>query len=287
MTQVNFIKEFTNFFRWKNKKAIALIDESKLLEKGIEATTSLQALRNQKNILDDAIALLEQQLEQTVSTLLFGAELLEQQFKYLESAKYCEAIITILESDPEGRKKQIAKYQIDAGFLFKEAGNYNEAIKHYSNASKIYSQIFETAHPFVATNYSHLSLLWLDLGNLEKALHLQEKALEIDEKLYEQTHPSIAIRCNNLALIYQDLGKFETALDLQKKAFKIDIEIFEETNPQIAAHYNNIALTYKELGNFELALNNQIKALEIDLVNYEEIHPKIATNYNKLAQIYI
>lgn len=112
-------KAYEFYLEGKIEEAIALIDVDEMQSIGLKTTSSLKDLRAQKKIINKAIALRAEQITKTVKILEFGALELEKESKYIEAAKYYEAIINVLENDSTNYKGQIENLKIQKDYNLK------------------------------------------------------------------------------------------------------------------------------------------------------------------------
>jgi serine phosphatase RsbU (regulator of sigma subunit) len=175
--------------------------------------------------------------------------------------------------------RELAKTYSFMGVLYRNAGNFDEALVYYSlglevaEKYKIQDQI----------GYAHINFgnWYIYSTNFEKSIYHLKKALEISEK---EKNLEMISYCNlNLGRAYLITNQVDTALLYFNKALKIRIETNNTTGQSIC--YKFIADVYnikkdnnKALKLYETAFQKADKKFDIDLV---------ADIYNKQARIYI
>ena len=152
-----------------------------------------------------------------------------------------------------GRAKKDTELFFIQGNVAYKKGNYEEAIKFYSEA------IEKT--PKFADAYNNRGRVKLELDNLEGAIQDFEKAVEIDDKFYMAKF--------NLAEAYSNTDKLEESLILLK---------------QISNQYKDSSFYYVTLSNVFIQKNNFAEA-NSNLAVALKLNPKNDKAYTNLGYI--
>jgi tetratricopeptide (TPR) repeat protein len=175
-------------------------------------------------------------------------------------------------------KLGIASSFNNIGGIYREQGNYGEAIHYYSKSLQIQKEIGDKKG--IATSLNNIGIIYDDQGDYARAIEYYVKSL----KSYEEIgfKKAIASSLNNIGGIYKEQGDYLKAIDYYNKSLKIDEEIGNKKG--IASTYNNIGILYKEKGDHTKALDYFTKGLKLD----EEVGDKqgIAIFLNNLGSIY-
>ncbi len=170
--------------------------------------------------------------------------------------------------------------------LYKDQGNYDEALKYYKLDLEISEKTLGKCHPDTAITYNGIANIYRIQGKYDEALRYYKMDLEISEKTLGKDHPGTAATYHGIATTYKNQGKYDEAL----KYYKLDLEISEKAlgkgHPDTAATYNGIANIYRILGNYNEALKYYKLDLEISEKTLGKGHPDTAAAYNGIANIY-
>jgi tetratricopeptide (TPR) repeat protein len=127
----------------------------------------------------------------------------------------------------------------DKGYAASQQGNYQEAIKQYTEALKI--------DPNLAQAYNNRGNAYAGLGDYKKAIADYAQAIKID--------PNNAEAYYNRGLAYYNLGDTSKAITDWTQAIKID--------PNLVQAYYNRGVAYAELGDYKSATKDARKACEL------------------------
>lgn len=202
----------------------------------------------------------------------------------MEALKTYDAIIATntREGNPSAASEALnlkSKAYNNIGVIYRQQGNYEEALKYNFASLKIRKDIDDKAG--IATSYSNIGLIYYDQGNSTLSLKYDLASLKIRKEIGNKR--GMADCYNNIGLVYDDLGNYPEALKSYLASLKIKEELGDKAGCAIS--YGNIGIIHGNLGNYIEALNNHFKALKIE----EEIGDKssIARSYNNIAVIYI
>ena len=178
---------------------------------------------------------------------------------------------------------------VNLGFYLNEEGNYDEAIRHFSEALRIKPD-FAWAHnnlgvalrrqgktddaithyakavkirPTYAKAHNNLGEALAARGDINDAIGHYEKALK--------AKPEYAEAYNNRGIAYADLKKYNQAIQDYDKAI--------ELNPKLAPAHNNRGIVYANLKQYDQAIQDYDKAVELD--------PNYARAYVARGLVYI
>jgi len=181
----------------------------------------------------------------------------------------------------------IAALSVNAGIVFSNLSQFDEAIFNFDGALKIYETISE--------NVQKANVL-LNKGNIyfEKSLYKEavlnyEQALKLKKNFFGSDHLSISSIYNNLGGAYHQLGKNEKSLENYKNAFRITEFVFKNENNEILANIsNNLAKIKYEMGDYEQALEEYKKLMGIykKIYNTDDHYLKAYTK-NLIGQVYL
>lgn len=201
---------------------------------------------------------------------------------YRNNGNYSEALkkhFAALKINEEiGDKKAIAISYNNIGLIYWNQGHNSEALKNASISLKIHKDIGDKKG--IASNLNNLGLIYYFQGSYLEALKNYLLSLKIAEEVGDKQ--GIATSCINIGLIYQSQGKYPEAL----KSYFASLKIYEviKDRPGIAKIYHNIGNVYNFQGNRSEALKNYLISLKIR----EEINDKqgIAGSYTNIGTIY-
>ena len=134
----------------------------------------------------------------------------------------------------------LANQKYEEGLKLYYEGNFNGAIKLYSEALEINPNYFEA--------YTNRGNAYGKLRQYEPALQDFNKSIGINPN-YEWAY------CNR-GVVYYDLGQFERAIEDYTQAIKI--------NPNDELYYNNRGNAYLQLFQYKLAIKDYDKAIEFN-----------------------
>jgi tetratricopeptide (TPR) repeat protein len=157
---------------------------------------------------------------------------------------------SIIHSPNTGTLKQIdLSYEsFKKGNAFFEENQYEDAIKHYQKAVKLYP---ENDNLFFLLGLAHVSL-----GKYEDALKDFQKAAELNQDNELTFH--------GMGIAFVNLGKYKEAIETYQKAIAL--------NPANDNYFYQIGMAHGNLGKHEVALKNFQKAIELNQENDEAFY---------------
>ena len=177
-----------------------------------------------------------------------------------------------------GFKKGEAKAHNNIGIIYKNQGNYPEALKNCFASLKIKEEIKDKKG--IASSLNNIGTIYFNQSNYTEALKNYFASLRIFEEIKDKY--GIAVSYNNIGNIYKDQKNYSEALKNYFSSLKIMKEI--KDNYGIAYSYMNIGIVYDMQGNNPEALKMYFASLKIK----EEMGDKdgIAASFINLGQLY-
>jgi len=190
----------------------------------------------------------------------FGERTMLFRVSYWDSiANTCE---TILKTKPpkkikEKLQKSLAHSLNNVGYVYKQKGEIDDAIKYYNKSLGIHRIIADSIG--IATGLNNLGIIYNSFGEIAKALDYYHESLKIREKMSDKRGVSNSL--NNIGYIYH--GQWDTlkALEYYTKSMVIREEIGDKRG--IAESLNNIGTVYEDYKNYIGALEYYNKSLKI------------------------
>ncbi|MEA3317671.1 MAG: tetratricopeptide repeat-containing sensor histidine kinase, partial [Bacteroidota bacterium] len=213
---------------------------------------------------------------ETANTYNYIGSLLWNNSKFDSSIIYYKTSLNIKKelNDKAGE----ADILTNLGIVYKDIGEYKQAIKNHEKALAIKEKIGDKQE--IAQTLNNIGSVYLKINNLDNALIYYNKALSIRKEINELAQ--IAQSQNNIALVYKKLGKIDDAL----KYFSKSLQNRQRTGNKvhIANSLTNIGNTYWKLNKLDLALKYYLDALELR----QEIGNKksTASSLNNIGIIY-
>jgi tetratricopeptide (TPR) repeat protein len=177
----------------------------------------------------------------------------------------------------------LAHLENDLASCHYQLGDYQQAIKHSTQALVLRKQLFDTEHPDIARSLANLAAVYSASGNNSKALQLGLESLGIRQKIFGTNHPDVASSLNNLAALYLRSGDKNKALHLCQQGLAIRQKLFGDEHPDIADSFNNLDGCYSALDNHTEAFHFGQQALAMRKKLFGDEHPYIATTLGNLA----
>lgn len=175
-------------------------------------------------------------------------------------------------------KKGIAQSYNNLGNIYKEQGNYQEALKNHFASLKIKEEMNDKYG--ISVSYNNIGIVYDNLGNYPEALNNHFASLKIKEEIKDKK--GIATSYGNIGVIYMRQGNFKRALKSYFSSLKIREEIKDKQG--IAVSYNNIGSIYEDMGNYPEAFKNYLAGLKIFLeIEYKK---GIANSYQGIGNVY-
>jgi Tfp pilus assembly protein PilF/energy-coupling factor transporter ATP-binding protein EcfA2 len=246
-------------------------------------TMSTMSEEIQKEYLDKIISALNELISDDLlekNKIRIDKELNE----YKEHSENCLTFHLIkIENINEGKIELLEK----CAYIYKSVlVDYEKALDYYYKSLEIRKETLPSNHPFIATSYNNIGVIYKNKGDNDKALEYYYKSLEIYKETLPPNHPDMATSFNNIGVIYKNKGDNDKALEYYYKSLEIRKETLPQNHPDIARSYNNIGLIYDNKDDNDKALEYYYKSLEIRKETLPPNHPDIARSYNNIGSIY-
>lgn len=159
------------------------------------------------------------------------------------------------------------------GCIKEDMGLYDDAIKHYEEALRIFNAtplrktIFIVSHE--ATLYNNLGSAHRKSENYQKSFDYFYRALALRMDNFLPDEEEIAKIYNNIGAVYHVMGEYDKAWEYRQKA----LEIRERIRPSIDSvdEYSQIVLQYYDEGNTESTIERTIKLMDMLPPLYQRI----------------
>ncbi len=219
-------------------KQIFQIDSlRRLIKKTSSDTIRIKSMRAWDNLIYNSNPALDLSLNKQIDSictkkLSLKLSKIEKHFYYFEKA-YSLNVLGIVEYDK---------------------GNYNEALRYYSNSLKMLTLLKNKSG--IAAGLNNIGSCYQRQGNITKAVEYFRKSLKIQESLKNKI--GIASSLGNIGLLYKEQGDLANALAYSNKS----LLLLKSINDQ-----QRIELTYNIIGHIYLLLTDDIKqGIESDTV---------------------
>ena len=206
----------------------------------------------------------------------------------LKYAKYVYNIINIKRLDLKFSRHLFLK---EAALVFKETGNYNQAIELLEVLISVYDEKNVEDKNVLAEVYNNYSKVLSMEGNTEialgKALDAERLIDSISEDSDKEYYLKKMIIKKTVAMDYAHLKKYKEALSKIKEALKIVDFISQDMHYQVTNLYSDYARLLLDTGDILKSIDNYKKVLtDYDSQGIEENSPWRYTTYTHLANAY-
>ena len=211
-----------------------------------------------------------------------------QAAKYGSSGgRYKIQIIDLRASTQDERSLWEARKLHDASIVFKNRGEYDEALKLAGQALDIREKLLGKELVDVATSLNDQGEILNLKAAYAKAEEAYKRALAIREKALDPMDPDIAVTLDGLGLIYYENRKYDQSLPLLQRALGIWEKALGLQNPNVAEPLDSIGGIYEARGEFSKAEEAYQRALAVRENGLDPLHPAIAASLNNLALLYV
>ena len=171
-----------------------------------------------------------------------------------------------------GDPRQVIEYAL----LAKSYGRYEEAIRYFQEALKIYNySLSEKDRDTIALIYHELGKIFSEISNYNNALHYYHESLKIS--LANQNKKQSGITYNSISNVLFSIGKYYEGAEYLHNALKIFSELNDKDN--LVDGLITLSNYYQILDNYEKSIFSLNKAIEI----LESDHQKIDIERLSLA----
>jgi CHAT domain-containing protein/Tfp pilus assembly protein PilF len=171
---------------------------------------------------------------------------------YKNQGNYAQALEhyqrTLKLAEEIGNKALIAFTLVDIGTLHSSQGNYTQALEYFQKSLKLAEEIGDKAR--IATALSNIGIAHYSQGNYTPALEYYQKSLRLVEEMGDKV--GIAGALNNIGIVFKFQGNDAQALEYYRKSLKLSDEM--EDKATIASTLNNISIVYATQGNYHQAV---------------------------------
>ncbi len=147
--------------------------------------------------------------------------------KTCEAEKYYRRALDLTERDQTN--VEVCRALNGMALIKNDAGALVEAEELLKRAVSIHEQNSRRWHPYCATNFTNLGILYTALGHFDEAAAMLERAAYIQEKALGKSHPDIAVRLEAQASLYSKTNRLQDAAECKQKAEQIQ-KHFDEIN---------------------------------------------------------
>ncbi|CAF1200187.1 unnamed protein product [Adineta steineri] len=191
--------------------------------------------------------------------------------------------VLLVQTSDEAEK---ALYYNQLGYVKKDQGDYEKAIRYHEKALEICQKTLPSNHPYFATSYNSIGLVYDKMGDYSRALSFYEKALQFQQKTLPSNHSDFATSYNNIGFMYKHMSEYSKALSFYEKALGIRQKTLSSNYSDFVQSYNNIGNMYDKMGEYSKALLFYEKALEIRHKILPSNHLHLANSYNNIGNVY-
>lgn len=154
-------------------------------------------------------------------------------------------------------KRYKARAYNNIGIIYKDQGNYSEALINYFASLKIMEEM--DIKSGIASSFCNIGDIYQKQKNYSDALKNYLASLKIMKALNDKE--SVAVIYNNIGGLYKEQGNYKDAFN----SYFFSLTLFKELNDRssIAELYNNIGIIKYHQGDFTEALKNYFVSLKI------------------------
>lgn len=214
--------------------------------------------------------------ETEIEELFTKAEQQRQQGKWQNSIETWNQLLVIAQQADAKKLQAIALLAI--GVDYKELRQYQEALKHYDEASSLFRQV---NYPLGESGaFNNMGEVHRNRGQYQEALKYYDLALAIFREIDDRSLEATAL--NNIGLTLHTIGKIQEALNYYNQVLVIRQEINDPDGE--AGVLNNIGGVYESIGQYEEALKyfSQASAIRRKIKHYYEE----GLSLNNIGEIY-
>ncbi|MFT5779883.1 MAG: two-component sensor histidine kinase/Tfp pilus assembly protein PilF [Crocinitomicaceae bacterium] len=179
----------------------------------------------------------------------------------------------------EEGKAGLAQTYINRGILYKNQGNYSEALSNQLKSLAMWEELERKDK--LAISYGNIGVIYKHLGELDKALEYQRKSVAIKTELDESN--TLYVEYLNIGNIYKLRGETDSAFYYLELSLDLSIKAGHKSSTITA--YGNIGNLYSSIGDLSTAIKYQKMCLEIAISTGSK--KKIAGAYVDLGDYYL
>ncbi len=173
----------------------------------------------------------------------------------------------------------IASVCHNLGTIHQLRGEYEKAVAYFTKSLELKEALHDVRG--IASTFHNLGIIHQDRGEYEKAVEYFTRSLEISEELHDVG--SIARTYHQLGTIHQLRGEYEKAVAYFTKSLELKEALHDVRG--IASTFHNLGIIHQDRGEYEKAVEYFTRSLEIS----EELHDvgSIASSCGQLGRLYI
>ncbi len=165
-----------------------------------------------------------------------------------------------------------------------EEQRYEEAIKHFQEASNTYFELSLWQKHFRSLN--KVSENYRRLKDLEKSLSLAQTIVSASLDKLGKNNSEEAMAYNHIGTIMGLKKDYDTAMDYFKKATSIQESFTGEARFDLGKTYNNIGVAYRIQKNHALSQKFFLQSLEVKQAIFGENHLSVTKTFNNLGKLF-
>lgn len=269
-------------FKKASEVAIALKDESKILEAYIKIARGESRISNMPEALE-YFTKAKNILQQGAGDQKKLADVYDGITKvYTTTGNYDKAYETALKSleicENIGDSVGMASSNYEIGSIFFYQKNYERALEFYQEVYKICGQ--QNHERCIYSSTAAIGSTLNKMGKLRESLTYNLKSLRIAQKMEYKT--GIGYAYNNVGADYSALKQYNRALEYLEKSLAIKEELKDESG--LCGTLMYIAKAQSELDSIEQSLISLQRALSVATEN--KLTQRIKETYQSLSEIY-
>lgn len=159
------------------------------------------------------------------------------------------------------------------GGILHKRSDYDEAMKCYQEAIRIYHATLGPGNPTVAGTLVMVGSIHYKRRNLDSAMMFYREALRLNRDAYGLHHPDVAPILKSIGTILTKKGEYREAYDVFRDVLSIKCAIFGTDHPEVASAYKSMGNVHYKLGELADAERQYRHALSIFRRTRGEEHP--------------
>lgn len=197
-----------------------------------------------ERIVEDGI----QKQKEKIASLCYSAYLAFLKEHQLDSALYC--LNQRLELD--STNTNITYFNI--GSIYRDKGDYDQALVYYDKAKKIEENILDAKHPKLAATYGTIGLVYEKKGDYNTALEYYNRVLGMYESGSQYNNENLWALYVRLEFVYEAMNSYTEALEYCNKILVVLEQDKNADKVRLAEANNNLGRVFYKAGNYEQSL---------------------------------
>lgn len=208
--------------------------------------------------------------------------------QFTEAEKCAKEAMAKAEGSADGANQVlIADAAKSLGFIYREAGRYDESESHLKQALEIEDELIGPIHPDIGDTLRALGSLYSFMGRYVDAQLFLERALVAIEGTLGADHPNVGLLLCDLGHVYACLGKRGVAEQVLKRSLRILEAVRGTEDRDRAVVLGNLATLYRDQGKVDEA----VQLFEESIAVFERTrgpnHPDVAVPCVNLGNLYL